>query len=436
MAFRGHKGPFIDLLLWNGVDIGYLDARGESLLSAALDPFLPVELGSTSYEHTRSRTCHERDPELITLLLEKGAVPGDLLPDLLQAAIDNGAVEWIRQLQAREHDIAGVLARKGSLTAVLEAAMCDQGLATEDPDKTPGFDPLLMLFLDLGVPVAPGDLQRAIRARSTEDVVAVMLEKGGSTYKDAVLEGYGTPLQTLVGSEFRDEAAVVLQEKMLRLLIDAGCDVNLDSACWKATPLQIMCSRSQASGKLARMLISAGADANLTAADLPGDGPWLMRNPPLVLACVTGNAEVVKALLEAGAEVDTGRADFGSPLRAACLPFGRVRGRDRVEIIKMLVKAGANVNAVGEPGGTALGLAAHSALPDVVQTLLDAGADPDLPVGDETLCTHKDVSDSIETRRGRLMGGLRSAFKEMQQGPFGCVTTGWDLEGPSEQRRE
>jgi len=209
VAFRGHKGPFIDLLLWNGVDIGYLDARGESLLSAALDPFLPVELGSTSYEHTRSRTCHERDPELITLLLEKGAVPGDLLPDLLQAAIDNGAVEWIRQLQARGHDIAGVLARKGSLTAVLEAAMRDQGLATEDPDKTPGFDPLLMLLLDLGVPVAPGDLQRAIRARSTEDVVAVMLAKGGSTYKDAVLEGYGTPLQTLVGSEFKNEPVVV-----------------------------------------------------------------------------------------------------------------------------------------------------------------------------------------------------------------------------------
>ncbi len=437
VAFSSHKEPFIELLLRSGAQVDGLDAQDKSLLFTALEPFLPLAPGSPHYEHTRTQNDNERDPELVRLLLENWATPGELLPDLVQAAIDNEALEWIQQLKQRKHDVVGVLTQKRALTAALESTMPSQEIASV-PDRRQRSDQLIRLLLELKVPVTPGGLQRAIRARWLDDILAEVLQKGGARYKDAVLEGYGTPLQTLLGSEFRHEPAAA-QEKMLKLLIDAGCNVNLHSPAWKATPLQILCSRVEASDslKLVTMLISAGADVNLTAADIPGDGQWMMRNTPLVLACVTGKVEVVKALLDAGAEVNTARGDFGSPLQAACAEFGQRANKDNIEVVEILLKAGADVNAVGGPGGTALALAAHCLLPEVVRTLLNSGADPDLPVGDETLLAYTDAHDAVEKPHGRLMEDLQTAFEKIQRGPFwDAAIADWDMEASSEQKRE
>ncbi|KAH6847189.1 hypothetical protein B0I37DRAFT_139209 [Chaetomium sp. MPI-CAGE-AT-0009] len=387
-ALIDHKRDFIELLLRNGTIIDDPGDLGETLLSKALRPFWNEEGG------------FRRDPVLVSLLLEHGATVGDRLSDILQAAVDNLEAEWIRHLHARGHDVVGSPILKRGLAAVLELDKPNERDLDRDcsyaPKKRHQTDALIRVLFDIGMPVQPGDLHQAVRLRPSDDVLAVVLEKG--TGNNTVLEDYGTPLQTLLNHDLWDGPGAE-QESFLDMMLQAGCDPNLDSPAWKATPLQIACSCSEASARttmiyprepftrysdsdnIAMILVRTGANVNLTAADIPGDGQRLIRSTPLELACLTGKTEVVKALIKAGANVNTPGGEFGPPLQAACLHFGqrRLRHSDAVEIVRALIKAGADANAVTEPCRTALAAAALSLLPELVHVLLsEAGADPRL----------------------------------------------------------
>ncbi|KAK4031411.1 hypothetical protein C8A01DRAFT_42127, partial [Parachaetomium inaequale] len=452
VALRAHKQPFIDLLVQNGANINDRDERGHGLLFAALEPFLPETLGDGPYKHINTRGNLDRDPELLTLLLKNGATTGDLLPDILQAAIDNVMPDWIRELHARGSDVISPLAQMGGVTAILEAAIPSrqevEAAFPREPEKRHRSDPLIELLLELGMPVQPGDIHRAVRLRSSEQILVSFLKNGASN--NTVLEGYGTPLQTLLNNEFWDSRAAA-QERMLDLLLTNGCDVNLDSPEWKATPLQIVCSRSdfhyekpliyhrealpEYSDKLPMMLLRAGANVNLTAADIPGAGRRLIKSTPLELACLTGKTEVVLALLEAGAKVNTPGGEFGPPLQAACIQFGREK-QGAVEIIRALIKAGADLNALCKPGGTPLAVAAHLLLPELVKTLLDAGAAPTLDLKDHTDGAYADAWDALHQPPGPLVETLQKAFSAMQTGPFDCEVVERDAEESRKRWRE
>ena len=86
----------------------------------------------------------------------------------------------------------------------------------------------------------------------------------------------------------------------------------------------------------------------------------------LILATNNGHAEVVKMLLEAGANLN-GAND-------TVLMFAADDGY--VEIIKMLLVAGANPNAARDDGWTALMFAAQEGHPEIIKMLLVAGANP------------------------------------------------------------
>ncbi len=392
VALDLHQRQFIELLLRNGISLDDEDERGETLLSAALRRLLSDGKG---------------DIMVVALLIEYGATVGNLLDDVIRMAVDRVAPDWIRQLHIRGHGVVDWLTEKDTLTAVLEAAILakeEMGAAfSNQPDKKRSVDSLVRLLVELGVPVQPGDLHRALRLRSPDDIIAVLLERG--TSNNTALEGYGTPLQTLLNGNFWDGPATE-QEKMLDMMLRAGCDANLDSPEWKATPLQIACSRSEFyysrplisrretlpehRDKLPIMLLNAGADADLTAADIPGEGRRLVRSTPLELACLTGKVEVVHALIKTGANVNRPGGEFGPALLAACVQFGQ-RSKNDVEIVRALITAGANVNAVCKPGTTILAVAAYSLLPDVVKALLEAGADPFLNAPDQTDGAHTDT---------------------------------------------
>ncbi|KAK3899946.1 hypothetical protein C8A05DRAFT_36423 [Staphylotrichum tortipilum] len=376
VAFFAYKQLFIELLLRNGAGIDDLNERGESLLFRALTPFKPY--GRDLFP------SQDRDRGLVPLLLENGAAAGDLLPDILEIAINH----------------------RGALAATLKAAIAARrGAHALDGRELP-FNPLIRLLLEIGVPVSPGDLRRAIRARIPDDVLATLVEKGQPAFSDAALEDYGTPLQILLNDGGFWNGPAAARERVLGLLIKAGCDVNLGSAYWQATPLQTICARVRSSSQAD----SERADVNLTVAAEVSDGRGLINSTPLELACVTGKAGLVRALLDAGAEENTPGGEIGPPLQAACLQFGQRQDRDNVEIISMLIKAGADINAVGEPGGTAIAVAAHFLLPGAVKTLLDAGADPALPVGDKAQGAYNDVWDALEVRTNRNLVALFVAF--------------------------
>ena len=94
----------------------------------------------------------------------------------------------------------------------------------------------------------------------------------------------------------------------------------------------------------------------------------------LYVACEFGHIESARLLIRAGAPVDGARDDGATPLYKACQDGGKP------EVARMLIKAGAQVNRTDPSGMTPLWLACHLGRADLVEVLLEAGADPSLRV--------------------------------------------------------
>jgi len=90
---------------------------------------------------------------------------------------------------------------------------------------------------------------------------------------------------------------------------------------------------------------------------------------PLYLATIRKEKQVVEALIGAGAEVNLQNYWGQTPLHSSAGKWG-----DR-DIVKLLVKKGADINAVGENGYTVLMEAARRGHQEVVEFLVEKGAD-------------------------------------------------------------
>ena len=105
-------------------------------------------------------------------------------------------------------------------------------------------------------------------------------------------------------------------------------------------------------------------------------------DPPLVEAARAGDAAAVRALLDAGADVNAPAPDGATALHWAV-------HRDSPETVELLLAAGAHPAAVNRYGVAPLSLACTNGSAPVVERLLDAGADPNtvLPGGETALMT-------------------------------------------------
>ena len=140
---------------------------------------------------------------------------------------------------------------------------------------------------------------------------------------------------------------------------------------------------------VAQTLIDHGADVDVFAAAALNKADrlaLLLRDPdvinshshdgwtPLALAAHFGSRESAKLLLAAGADhsVRSKNPTGNTPLHAA------VAGK-RHDIVELLIEAGADVNAQDADGWTPLNLAAHEGAPETVSLLLANGADQLIP---------------------------------------------------------
>jgi hypothetical protein len=135
----------------------------------------------------------------------------------------------------------------------------------------------------------------------------------------------------------------------VKLMLEAGMPVETEEALRLAV--------ETGKEKVAKVLIDAGANVNKQ--DTYGES-LLMHS--------TTRPEMVKLLIDAHADVNAANVYKIDPLSSAA-------EQGQLEVVKMLLAAGANPKHRQPTGGTALSVAVLRGYKDVVKTLIDAGSD-------------------------------------------------------------
>jgi ankyrin repeat protein len=184
-----------------------------------------------------------------------------------------------------------------------------------------------------------------------------------------------------------------------RFLIEQGADINeANEKDW--TPLYLAVSNrnafktavpppsSDGAFDFIKLLLDRGADPNhrikfRTEVHQANSALWLKEAgaTPLLRASLCGDLAVVKLLLAHGADPLISTFDHTTPLMAAS-GVGWAEGftfqysEDKtIQLVKLLLDAGAQVNEANDHGITALHGAAYKGANDIVQLLVDRGAD-------------------------------------------------------------
>ncbi|KAK0124204.1 hypothetical protein ONS95_009184 [Cadophora gregata] len=186
--------------------------------------------------------------------------------------------------------------------------------------------------------------------------VATLLDLGSDVH---VVGGtFGTALQA---------AALSQSEKCIDLLVEAGADVNQHHVGQYGTALIAACCGDYSNSEAYKTngfhaLLRYGADVNLNGG---GEVPY----PIIAMAC-HGDADGVRILIEAGADVNKTGGKWHSALQAS---FCDDSDTD-IEKLEILLNAGAEVNAVGGTYGTALSCAYRSGYYTAISLLYRHGA--------------------------------------------------------------
>jgi ankyrin repeat protein len=215
------------------------------------------------------------------------------------------------------------------------------------------------------------------------DSIRILLKAGAKP------NGYepGTVTPLIIASAMNHVQAV-------DLLLDNGADPN--TVDWRSYSALLLVVRDSHYGidlaakdkilAIVKSLLAHGANPNirlkqpkaLTANDVSLDGAT-----PILLAAEVNNTEVVKALLDAGADprITTEQgitplmmaAGAGTDIQRARAPEERAMAIDTVKLL--VERGGVDVTAVGQYGWTALHAASYQGLTDVIEYLVSKGAD-------------------------------------------------------------
>ncbi len=236
-----------------------------------------------------------------------------------------------------------------------------------------------------------GDLA-ALRALVTKKADVNAVDADGATallwasYHDdldaadlLIRAGAGVDAATDLGATPLWAAAQNGSEQMVGRLLRAGAHPDTPLASGE-TPLMVAARSGYAA--VVERLLAAGAQADARGA---------RGQTALMWAAAEHHADVVKVLVSHGAGVHL-KSDVWSQMMAVpphgYLPYNRMipHGGDTalmfaarvgdLESAKALVAAGANVNDADAWGVSAVTLAVHSGFTDLVELLLDKGADP------------------------------------------------------------
>ncbi len=338
-----------------------------------------------------STACVNGNEALVTLLLEAGADPNTGLTagePVLMTASRTGRPGPVKALIDRG---AKVDAKDPKGQTALHWASAD------------GHSEVVQLLLRAGADARARlksgftPLFFAVREGRAE-VVEVLLKAGADPTEAMLIEKRGR------GSPRNGTGALILAvenghfELALRL-VKAGADPNdqrsgfapLHALTWVRKPNRGDDEDGQpapkGSGRLtslefARELVKRGADPKLQlAAGSSGSGVFSTHGAsPLVLAAKRADLPYLKLLVELGADPLAANKDGCTPLMAAAglgtLAPTEEAGTEEeaLEVVTVLLAAGADVNTVDRNGETAMHGAAYKSLPRMVRLLAERGA--------------------------------------------------------------
>ncbi|KAL2840958.1 hypothetical protein BJX68DRAFT_258316 [Aspergillus pseudodeflectus] len=251
-------------------------------------------------------------------------------------ADNNGLTPLMRAAFYGRLELARLLVEKG-------ASLC----AKDNVRQTPlhwaaygGHAPIVELLLDND----PTPLIHAARQGHTE-VAKVLLDRGANI--SVINKNAETPLIAAIRKGHKD---------IVKLLLAHNADPAITGTNdgWNA----LIYATCLGDLEIVRSLVDYGADLNSCTTD---------GESPLLCAALNGHLCIVKYLLDLGASTAAPVSDGWTPLHHAAT-------QNNLEIVKALLDSGASTNAFDLDGWTPLTAAAQSGHLNVVNALLDSGA--------------------------------------------------------------
>ncbi|TYZ61590.1 hypothetical protein PybrP1_003466 [[Pythium] brassicae (nom. inval.)] len=310
---------------------------------------------------------------VVQLLLASGAdaaaATNNASTPLMLAAL-HGRAEVVALLLAQSPEVVGAInAVNGSSYSALHCAASE------------GHVEVARLLLDYGADLeVTVDGWRPLHVACSKEhvaVVALLLSRGASV--DAVMQDGITALHFV---------ALQCSVELARVLLDAGAGLQTGAGETRMTPLHLAAVRGDLA--MCQFLVSRGAQAQAetiakitpfyTAAErghlevakylASADTEWKARKSPVHVVAANGFTDVLAFLLAEGVDVEAGD-EFG--LTALCV----AAVRDQVDIVKMLLAAGANVNAktAESDAYSCLHYCAELNREEVMKLLIASGAD-------------------------------------------------------------
>jgi ankyrin repeat protein len=380
-------------------------AEAKRLLGAGADVSLANNYGATPM----SLAAEVGNTDMLNVLLQAGANADSPNPDgqtALLAVARTGNVE-AAQLLLKHGATVDAREKWGGQTALMWAS------ARRHPE-------MMRLLISNGADVNARSIDRNYQRHVTAEGRPKNLDSGGLTpLLYAARENCVACVEVLLKSgadiDLQDPdgvsplllAIMNANWDLARQLILAGADVNQWDIYGEAPLFNAVELRNRVDGgrasidppnktsglAIVKALIERGADPNqqlfFKPAHVRGGGGGDVRNAaatftrgatPLIRAANNGDLEVVKLLLEHGADATLNMADRQTPIHAVLA--GRSSEQQALELIRVLHKAGADVNVVAlvnheeeVRGGTALHYAVRKRYKEIIKLLAADGID-------------------------------------------------------------
>lgn len=201
-------------------------------------------------------------------------------------------------------------------------------------------------------PAAPAAPQGSVN----KDLLAAVRQGDAAAVRSLLARGAEVNARDKTGATALMHAVLNADAAMVKLLLGKGADVNQRNRAGATALLWALHDVHKV-----KLLVEHGADVTVTV------GP--AHTTAVILAArIPGSLPALRLLVKKGAPLKASASNF-TPLMAACLAGDR-------EVVRFLLDRGADVKARNRVGFTALHAAAVSGDATLVGLLLDRGADP------------------------------------------------------------